>query len=111
TEDLVARLGGDELVALIQDVDSWAGASKVAERLKRELEQPIDLPGGSVVQVGSSYGLAWSGNGYSTGEEMLRAADTAMYAVKRSRRASAGEAPQEDSSVSSGLAVGADAGT
>ncbi len=111
SEDLVARLGGDEIVALLQNVDSLADAHKLAERLKNEIELPIDLPNARVVQVGSSYGLAWSGDGFVAGEEMLRAADTAMYTAKRARKSSVGGGPQGESAPSSGMAVGVDAGT
>ena len=80
--DTVARLGGDEFAILMPSGDI-NGARVIARKLLTALEQPITLEGQQVV-VGGSIGIA---SYPEHGEEMhtlLRHADMAMYAAKRS---------------------------
>ncbi len=86
--DCVARFGGDEFVVVLRDADR-AGAQIVANRL-REILAAQELPGAPGFPLKVSVGVAISGEDGSTSEELLAAADEAMYAEKRShKRASA----------------------
>ena len=80
TVDTGSRFGGDEFAVLLEDTDH-AGALLVAQRVQASLNQPIDLDG-SDVSIGASMGIATSSLEYSTAEEILRDADTAMYRAK-----------------------------
>ncbi len=82
TSGLVARLGGDEFTILLPDADK-AMANETAAAVHRSLSAPITL-GPDIVQVGSSIGIAAYEPGVDT-SELLRRADTAMYAAKQSR--------------------------
>jgi len=79
---LVARLGGDEFALLLPETDA-AGAEAVGERLVAALAaEPLAL-GNREVRLGISVGAAtfdWS-DGQSA-EELMAAADRAMYMVK-----------------------------
>lgn len=79
---LVARLGGDEFALLLPETDA-AGAEAVGERLIAALAaEPLSL-GDRQVRLGISIGIATFGHGESrTAEELLVAADRAMYVVK-----------------------------
>ena len=79
--DTAARLGGDEFAVLLEDVGGEAGALQVAQRLLAALRQPLDL-GSTVVFPQASVGVAVSTDASTTAEELLRRADTAMYAAK-----------------------------
>lgn len=87
--DTVARLGGDEFVVLLSPTISPAEAEPVLARLLDELMQPIKLPGGVQVEVGTSLGLAHYPQDGSTTAELMHHADEAMYANKRAGRARA----------------------
>ena len=83
--DVLARLGGDEFAVVTGDAD---GAPALAERLVDALALPFDLDGREVT-VGASIGIAVRRAGDEDDETdpadaMLREADTAMYAAKRS---------------------------
>jgi diguanylate cyclase (GGDEF)-like protein len=78
-DDTVARLGGDEFAVVIAGHD----ADGVAERLAGAFVDPFVLDGHEL-HVGASIGRA---NEPMTAEALLRAADTAMFAVKRGRAA------------------------
>jgi diguanylate cyclase (GGDEF)-like protein len=85
TSDCVARFGGDEFVLILKNADR-AGAQIVVNRLHEALADerlPVD-PG---VRVTISAGVAMFGEDGTTSEELLAAADEAMYADKRSRKA------------------------
>ena len=84
--DSVARLGGDEFVILLEDLDSNARASEMAERIQQALREPFDL-GGQEVFASASMGIALGGEQYLFPEEMVRDADTAMYRAKGLGRA------------------------
>jgi len=84
--DTAARMGGDEFSILLEDLSSQDEAIVVAERVLEALGRPIDL-GEAAPVVGGSVGLAMSGIGGETGDDLLRSADVAMYAAKAAGRA------------------------
>jgi diguanylate cyclase (GGDEF)-like protein len=82
--DSLARLSGDEFVILCEDLNDPASADSLAVRLDSELSLPFDLSGIEVT-VSASVGIAFTGRGTSSAEELLRDADIAMYQSKRDR--------------------------
>jgi diguanylate cyclase (GGDEF)-like protein/PAS domain S-box-containing protein len=97
-EDTVARLGGDEFVVMIERLNedrstSTMNAGMVAEKLVAALADPYPLkrprPDGGVDEVmhrcTASIGVAIF-NHESTGEDVLKQADTAMYRSKTAGR-------------------------
>jgi len=81
---MIARLGGDEFAVLIPTVESEAAMMAVAERMRADLTQPIEVAG-FPLSVGVSMGLALIPRDGRTAEEALGAADIAMYRAKRYR--------------------------
>ena len=79
--DTVARLGGDEFGILLEGADSER-AVEAAERILAALETRFDLPT-EALRVSASVGVAVSREGVRDVEELLRAADRAMYEAKR----------------------------
>lgn len=85
TTDLVARFGGDEFVVILREADR-VGAQIVMNRVRKMLgEEKLPIAPDATLRI--SMGVAISGEDGSTPEELLRAADQAMYAEKRSRKA------------------------
>jgi diguanylate cyclase (GGDEF)-like protein/PAS domain S-box-containing protein len=78
---VVARLGGDEFAILLEGIASPEAAGAIADRLLESLRQPVTLEGREVFCT-ASIGIAFSPLGYGEAAEMLRDADTAMYAAK-----------------------------
>ena len=79
--DTVARLGGDEFGILLEGADV-GHAVEAAERVLAALETRFDLPS-EALRVSASVGVAVSREGVRDVEELLRAADRAMYEAKR----------------------------
>ena len=77
--DTVARLGGDEFALLIDDASDRV-VTDIASRVLRVLSEPVDV-GGREVVVSASIGLVLGDIGRDA-DELLRQADTAMYAAK-----------------------------
>lgn len=85
--DLVARLGGDEFAVLLAPVHNVRDAVRIADKITESMTVP--LPGRREHIVPSvSIGIAvypWHGQ---SADQLLRAADRAMYHVKKTRRGS-----------------------
>jgi diguanylate cyclase (GGDEF)-like protein len=82
--DVIARLGGDEFAVLLPMTDA-EGAASIVEALEREFaEHPAELEG-RLVTARPSIGVAELEPELDV-DGVLRRADQAMYAVKRSRR-------------------------
>ena len=96
--DVLGRYGGEEFALLAPDVKP-VELRGLAERLRREVaRRPIELPGGSRpdgvrVTVTVSVGAALYPTHAHSGEELLRAADQALYAAKAGGRDQAVVAP------------------
>jgi diguanylate cyclase (GGDEF)-like protein len=80
--DTAARVGGDEFVVLFDEVASAKAALGVAERLNEALRAPYDI-GPDRRVVTASIGVAVSRDGLRTADEVVAAADAAMYEAKR----------------------------
>jgi diguanylate cyclase (GGDEF)-like protein/PAS domain S-box-containing protein len=96
--DTVARVGGDEFVVVIEEIARPAEAALVSRKIIDVLSRPIDVAA-TACTVGASIGVAvFPDDGYSM-DEVCKAADIAMYRVKRSGRNGFcffGEAPSEE---------------
>ena len=82
-EDVLGRLGGEEFLALLPDSDE-AAAVATAEKLREEVAALRVAHRGTELAVTLSIGCAtWEGE---PSDELLRRADDALYAAKRSGR-------------------------
>ncbi len=80
--DTVARIGGDEFAVLLEDVESEAHATAVAERIVSLVRSPFQV-GADEFQVGASIGIAVSTPDIEDADDLVRRADLAMYEAKR----------------------------
>ncbi len=84
--DLVARLGGDEFAVLLPHMDRQ-GTEIVAVDVMRVIEACSVDAGDTVVHLAGSVGFALIDRHTASNEDILVAADEAMYDVKRERAA------------------------
>ncbi len=80
--DVVARLGGDEFAVLIGDQASTVDADAQQARLAELFTDPFTIAGVEL-HVAASIGRAVFPTDARNSENLLRAADTAMFATKR----------------------------
>ena len=83
--DFIARLGGDEFVLVAENMLSQEQTHFIAERFLDTLSMPIEL-GEHSVSVGASIGITLTRSAQPDMALLLREADSAMYARKRSGR-------------------------
>ncbi len=81
-DGLVARIGGDEFVVL---VPSAGQAQEYADTIQEVLAEPFRV-GGRLLRVTASVGIAAAQRG-SQADDLLRAADLAMYRAKTQGKA------------------------
>lgn len=83
--DVVGRVGGDEFVVLLPDVEDKDAVVTAARRLKTELEEaPVELEG-TRTEVRAEVGISLYPEHGSGLDELLRAADQAMYRAKMNK--------------------------
>ena len=82
--DTAARIGGDEFSVLLEDVADVSEAVKVTERFMTQLRAPLDL-WGHRLSTTASIGIAVGAE--EQPEDLLRAADQAMYQAKSTGKA------------------------
>jgi two-component system cell cycle response regulator len=85
--DVVARFGGEEVVVLVPDTP-LDGARAVAERIREQVEAvPFPIHGGARrVTVTVSIGVAARQPGDTSGVDILKRADLALYRAKEEGR-------------------------
>lgn len=90
SSDTVARVSGDEFVIILEDVEGRGEVEEVARRIIEALTEPVVLEQGNA-KTGTSIGLVISSGvpraGIRTVENLIRDADSAMYAAKEAGRA------------------------
>jgi diguanylate cyclase (GGDEF)-like protein len=83
--DMVARYGGEELALVLPETDS-AGARAIAERLRSAVASADHATDKGHLRVTISLGIAtWPGDG-AAAEELIEAADKALYRAKQAGR-------------------------
>lgn len=80
--DMVARLGGDEFAIVLDDVADPDDARMIAEKILERFDREHDLSG-ELRKVGTSIGIATSSHSGTAPEELIKAADEAMYVAKK----------------------------
>ena len=83
--DTVARWGGDEFVLLIESIEERSELDLVGQKLIDLLSERVTLRSGINVSVGGSIGFGVYPVDGGTMEDLLTAADKAMYICKTSK--------------------------
>jgi diguanylate cyclase (GGDEF)-like protein/PAS domain S-box-containing protein len=83
--DTVGRRGGDEFVAIVELDDHAEGLASVCQKLIAELSRPV-LCGGLELKVGASIGAAVYPQDAKDPNDLLAAADAALYEAKAGGR-------------------------
>ena len=79
--DTVARVGGDEFIFFINNPKGKDEVTYIANRIVSSIREPMEIRG-EVLQIGTSVGIAMFPDDGSTSVDLIKNADTAMYAAK-----------------------------
>jgi diguanylate cyclase (GGDEF)-like protein len=85
SEDILARLGGDEFAVVLPSYESRAGLERVATGIVDAVTQPYEIDGHRIRST-VSIGIAIGPSDGKNADDLLMAADLALYAVKSSGR-------------------------
>ncbi len=85
TGETAARLGGDEFSIVQAHVTKPEDTIALAQRIISRLSQPYDL-GGIEVVIGVSIGIAFAAEAGRSADDMIKAADIALYRAKDAGR-------------------------
>jgi len=83
--EVLARLGGDEFAMVISSFTSRAALATTARNIVESIAQPYDIDGHRI-RTTVSIGIAVGPNDGNGADDLLMAADLALYAVKTSGR-------------------------
>lgn len=83
--DTVARVGGDEFIVVLNNPKEKDEIAYIANRVVSSINEPMEILG-EVLHVGASVGIAIFPTDASTSADLIKNADTAMYAAKESGR-------------------------
>jgi diguanylate cyclase (GGDEF)-like protein/PAS domain S-box-containing protein len=81
--DTTARVGGDEFIIILSDLSEIPAVKKIAANIIKKVSQPV-LIDRNEVTVSASIGIALYPEHGATSDQLMQAADKAMYEVKRS---------------------------
>lgn len=81
-EDTAARVGGDEFIVVLGGLPDARVPAQIAGRTIRAISAPIDYAG-QQISVGASIGIGLCPDHADDAQSLRRAADAAMYRVKR----------------------------
>ena len=84
--DTVARLGGDEFVLLVRDVGDRDSLATIAEKMRSALSAPFTVDQ-TVCRITASIGVSLYPSHGQTYDELMNAADRAMFDAKRAGKA------------------------
>jgi diguanylate cyclase (GGDEF)-like protein len=82
SSDTAARFGGDEFIVLCEDIADEQQAIRIAERIIRNIERPMQLERDNTF-VTASIGVVVASEDDSDPEVLIREADAAMYRAKK----------------------------
>ncbi|WP_370278533.1 diguanylate cyclase domain-containing protein [Pontibacterium sp.] len=82
SEDMLARIGGDEFVVLLSHASCEEYTERVATRILEVIEQPV-VAAGHAISASASIGISLYPKDGQDLEALLKAADDAMYCVKK----------------------------
>lgn len=85
-EDMVARLAGDEFVVVLEEIGGPADAREPAEKIIQAIRQPIVVLEDQQITTSTSIGISIYPHDGRTNEDLIRAADAAMYQAKQEGR-------------------------
>jgi|GEM_PF-1618005 len=80
--DLVGRIGSDDFAIILEEIVDADEAAAIADRVLAAFDQPVILAGNEHY-VRTSIGIALFPDHTEEPHELIRAADTALYAAKR----------------------------
>lgn len=84
--DTISRLGGDEFLIIRENIQSETAAANLAQQIIQELQRPFYIVGHEMT-LSASIGISLYPNHANSPQDLIRLADTAMYAAKdRGRR-------------------------
>lgn len=81
-ESIVCRIGGDEFGILVEGFSSREVPIHIAKRIISSVGTPISLGCAREVYASVSIGVSFSSDGHGDSNEIVQAADTAMYRAK-----------------------------
>jgi diguanylate cyclase (GGDEF)-like protein/PAS domain S-box-containing protein len=84
--DTVARIGGDEFVVLFQNYELVEQAVAALNRVVSRVSEPVLMDSGREIDISCSVGCSSYPDDGLDSEDLLRAADAAMYQAKQSGR-------------------------
>lgn len=97
--DFVGRLGGDEFVVVTESLAHIDDAQRLANKLIEKFKEPFDTSEG-VMSVGLTIGFAIAPADGDKAEDLLHAADQALYAGKQAGKGRAVRATPEQARIS-----------
>lgn len=102
--DTVARFGGDEFLVLLPEVRTGESTAVVARKLLDALDPPFHWQG-RALQAEASIGIVVAPDHGEDATTLLRRADIAMYAAKRTRREYAFYTTEDDRDAAQRLTI------
>jgi diguanylate cyclase (GGDEF)-like protein len=83
--DALGRYGGEEFMLVLPSCTA-EHAAEVAERARRAVADTPVISSGTLVPISASFGVAAGGGGVLEMDDVIRAADDALYRAKRAGR-------------------------
>lgn len=83
-QDMIARYGGEEIIIYLHNCVNYEQTFKLVDEIRKQISENLVEQNGNILKITASFGLSYYPLNGCNLEDVIKAADVALYKAKRS---------------------------